>query len=123
MGILIVTVTTLKPNLGVVQYPDLRKIQVADLPGLIEGASYNLGMGHKFLKHVERTKIILMVADIQGFQLTPAQKHRNCIETVILLNKVRLGLFSFIYLFLKALILKIHFRLAGIRIIQPRISK
>lgn len=79
--------TTLRPNLGIVHYPDLRQIQVADLPGLIEGASYNLGMGHKFLKHVERTKIILMVVDVNGFQLNPAQKYRNGVETVILLNK------------------------------------
>ncbi len=61
--------TTIKPNLGHLAYPDQRLIQMADLPGLIEGAHYNVGMGHKFLKHVERTKMMLFVVDIGGFQV------------------------------------------------------
>ncbi|KAL0277596.1 UNVERIFIED_CONTAM: hypothetical protein PYX00_004829 [Menopon gallinae] len=79
--------TTLKPNLGVLKYDDLRQITMADLPGLIEGASMNIGMGHKFLKHVERTSVLLMVVDIDGFQYAPHLPHRSCIETIILLNK------------------------------------
>ena len=51
--------TTIKPNLGHLSYPDLRVITMADLPGLIEGSHKNLGMGHKFLKHVERTKLLV----------------------------------------------------------------
>ncbi|XP_063988911.1 GTP-binding protein 10 homolog [Diachasmimorpha longicaudata] len=79
--------TTVRPNLGVVQYPDMREIAVADLPGLIEGAHVNVGMGHKFLKHLERCKILVFVVDIQGFRLSVHRTFRNCLETVILLNK------------------------------------
>ncbi|XP_063728407.1 GTP-binding protein 10-like, partial [Symsagittifera roscoffensis] len=61
--------TTLHPNVGHVRYGDLRQISVADTPGLIEGASENIGLGHRFLKHVERTKMLAYVADVEGFQL------------------------------------------------------
>lgn len=57
--------TTLSPNLGVVKTSD-NTFVVADLPGLIEGASEGVGLGHKFLKHVERTKIIAHVIDMAG---------------------------------------------------------
>ncbi|MGI6325244.1 MAG: GTPase ObgE [Bacilli bacterium] len=56
--------TTLVPNLGVVQLNDGRSFVVADLPGLIEGASKGVGLGDEFLKHVERTKIIAHVIDM-----------------------------------------------------------
>ena len=57
--------TTLSPNLGVVKTND-NTFVVADLPGLIEGASEGIGLGHKFLKHVERTKIIAHVIDMSS---------------------------------------------------------
>lgn len=57
--------TTLSPNLGVVQTKD-NNFVIADLPGLIEGASEGVGLGHKFLKHVERTKIIAHVIDMSA---------------------------------------------------------
>ncbi|XP_050514321.1 GTP-binding protein 10 [Diabrotica virgifera virgifera] len=79
--------TTVKPNVGILMYPDHRQISMADLPGLIEGAHLNKGMGHQFLKHIERTKLILMVVDINGFQLSPQYPHRSCLETVMLLIK------------------------------------
>lgn len=79
--------TTIKPNLGHIEFSDLRKITVADLPGLIEGAHYNVGMGHRFLKHVERTSMLLFVVDVCGFQLSPTAVHRNAVETVALLNR------------------------------------
>ncbi|PNF37440.1 GTP-binding protein 10 [Cryptotermes secundus] len=79
--------TTLRPNIGVLEYSDHRQITMADLPGLIEGAHMNIGMGHSFLKHVERTKLLLLVADIQGFQLGPQYPYRSCLDTVVLLNK------------------------------------
>ncbi|KAG7242245.1 hypothetical protein INR49_024291 [Caranx melampygus] len=53
--------TTLKPEIGKLMYKDYKQISVADLPGLIEGAHINKGMGHKFLKHVERTRQLLFV--------------------------------------------------------------
>lgn len=56
--------TTLTPQLGVVETPDHRDFVIADLPGLIEGASEGLGLGHEFLRHVERTRVIVHVIDM-----------------------------------------------------------
>jgi GTP-binding protein len=53
--------TTLTPNLGVVESEDGRRLIIADIPGLIEGASQGLGLGHKFLKHVERTRFLVHI--------------------------------------------------------------
>ena len=60
--------TTLNPNLGVVKTIDNRSFVVADLPGLIEGASKGAGLGDKFLRHIERTKIICHVIDMSGVE-------------------------------------------------------
>ena len=60
--------TTLNPNLGVVKLKDHRSFVMADLPGLIEGASEGAGLGHKFLKHASRTKIIAHILDMGGFE-------------------------------------------------------
>ena len=59
-------------------------------PGLIEGASYNLGMGHRFLKHVERCSILLFIVDINGFQFKADSPHRSAVDTVRLLCQVSL---------------------------------
>ena len=60
--------TTLNPNLGVIKLKDHRDFVIADLPGLIEGASEGVGLGHKFLKHAMRTKIIAHVIDMGSFE-------------------------------------------------------
>ncbi len=60
--------TTLSPNLGVVKLKDNRSFVMADLPGLIEGASEGAGLGEKFLKHAMRTKIIAHVIDMGSFE-------------------------------------------------------
>ncbi len=60
--------TTLSPNLGVVRTIDGRTFTVADLPGLIEGASEGLGLGDKFLKHIERTRLIAHIIDMSAIE-------------------------------------------------------
>lgn len=60
--------TTLSPNLGVVDTGDQRSFVMADLPGLIEGASAGVGLGHQFLRHVERTRVIVHVIDMASIE-------------------------------------------------------
>ena len=53
----------LKPNLGVVDLDEGQGFVIADIPGLIEGASEGIGLGHEFLKHIERTKVMIHMVD------------------------------------------------------------
>ena len=73
--------TTLNPNLGVCKASDGRSFVMADLPGLIEGASQGEGLGDKFLRHIERTKVIAHVIDMSGSEM------RDPYEDYILINK------------------------------------
>jgi len=58
--------TTLNPMVGVVEFPKFRRCTVADIPGLIEGAHENRGLGHEFLRHITRCKLLLFVIDMAG---------------------------------------------------------
>lgn len=58
--------TTLHPMVGIIEFDDFTRISIADVPGLIDGAHDNIGLGHSFLKHIERTKILLFVIDMSG---------------------------------------------------------
>lgn len=72
--------TTLTPNLGVVKASDGRSFVMADLPGLIEGASQGEGLGDKFLKHIERTKVIAHVIDMSASELRDPYEDYNLIN-------------------------------------------
>jgi len=61
--------TTLEPNLGIVKYKNYQSFTVADIPGIIEGASQGKGLGHQFLRHIERTRIILFLIEITSENL------------------------------------------------------
>lgn len=73
--------TTLKPNLGIVQYRDFRSFVMADIPGIIEGAAEGKGLGHYFLRHIERNAVLLF--------LVPADSADIRKEYEILLNELR----------------------------------
>lgn len=72
--------TTLKPNLGIVEYRDFRSFVMADIPGIIEGAAEGKGLGHYFLRHIERNSILLF--------LIPADSNDISKEYKILLNEL-----------------------------------
>ncbi len=73
--------TTLSPNLGVVDLPDAKGFVIADIPGLIEGASEGIGLGHEFLRHIERTKVIVHIVD------AASTEGRDPIEDIYAINK------------------------------------
>jgi GTP-binding protein len=58
--------TTLHPQIGIVEYQDFYRLTVCDVPGLIEGAHRNVGLGHSFLRHIERCKILVLLLDMAG---------------------------------------------------------
>ncbi|MGA2242373.1 MAG: GTPase Obg [Verrucomicrobiota bacterium] len=58
--------TTLHPQIGIVEYADWHRLTVCDVPGLIEGAHRNVGLGHAFLRHIERCKILVLLLDMAG---------------------------------------------------------
>lgn len=73
--------TTLNPNLGVVDLEGTGGFVIADIPGLIEGASEGIGLGHEFLRHIERTKVIIHIVDAAGTE------GRDPIEDIYAINK------------------------------------
>ena len=73
--------TTLNPNLGVVDLDDAKGFVIADIPGLIEGASEGIGLGHEFLRHIERTKLMIHIVD------AASTEGRDPIEDIYAINK------------------------------------
>ena len=58
--------TTLTPQIGILEYSDWKRLTVCDVPGLIEGAHMNVGLGHAFLRHIQRCKILVLLLDMAG---------------------------------------------------------
>lgn len=69
--------TTLEPQLGVLRFDTLDQCIIADIPGLIEGAHAGAGLGHKFLRHIERTRILLHLVDSSGLEQDPLDQYRT----------------------------------------------
>lgn len=67
--------TTLEPNIGVVQMPNGRSFVLADMPGLIEGAGEGKGLGHEFLRHIKRCRVLIHVIDMSGAERNPVEDY------------------------------------------------
>jgi len=80
--------TTLHPIVGVVDFPGYRRATIADIPGLIEGAHRNVGLGHDFLRHITRCQLLLFVLDIAGSEgRTPIEDLQNLRREIDLYDK------------------------------------
>jgi GTP-binding protein len=78
--------TTLVPHLGVVQIDDFRTFVVADIPGLIEGAHEGRGLGDQFLKHVERTRLLVHMIDVSSETRDPVSDYKTVVNELSLFN-------------------------------------
>jgi len=83
--------TTLEPNLGVVQLPGHRRMVVADMPGLIEGAHQGVGLGHRFLRHVERTHVLIHMLDVAALEGRDPMQDFACVNEELRLHDARLA--------------------------------
>ena len=73
--------TTLHPQIGIVEYEDFYRLTVCDVPGLIEGAHRNVGLGHQFLRHIERCKVLVLLLDMAGTDnRAPWEDYQNLLK-------------------------------------------
>jgi GTP-binding protein len=83
--------TTLHPQIGVIEYPDGHRLLMADIPGLIEGASENKGLGHRFLKHIERCALLVLIVDMAGTDARdPRDDYKHLLRELELYDKTLL---------------------------------
>src|SRR5881227_2215703 len=79
--------TTLHPIVGVIEFPGYRRVTIADIPGLIEGAHRGLGLGHEFLRHITRCRVLVFVVDIAGSEgRNPVEDLKNLRREIDLYN-------------------------------------
>jgi len=79
--------TTLTPNVGILIYPDFKRVRVADIPGLIEGAASGRGLGHDFLRHIERCRLLIIIVDMAGVDgRKPHDDYRQLLKELELYN-------------------------------------
>jgi len=83
--------TTLEPMIGVIEYPDFSRVTVADIPGLIEGAHEGVGLGHEFLRHIERCRVLLFVIDMSGQEGRDPRDDYAQLRTEVSLYQKELG--------------------------------
>ena len=88
--------TTLNPMVGVVEFPKYRRCTVADIPGLIEGAHENRGLGHEFLRHITRCKLLLFVIDMAGSEMRDPIEDLQTLRTEIKLYDEDLSKFEWL---------------------------
>jgi len=73
--------TTLHPQIGIVEYSDFFRLTVCDVPGLIEGAHLNVGLGHKFLRHIQRCRLLVILLDMAGMDgRAPWDDYKNLLK-------------------------------------------
>ncbi len=82
--------TTLNPVLGTIIFEDYTRLRIADIPGLIEGAHDGVGLGHAFLRHVERSAYLLYVLDTAGVDGRKAEDDYHCLREELRLHDARL---------------------------------
>jgi GTPase len=79
--------TTLRPVIGTIDYPDFSSLRMADIPGLIEGAHENVGLGHDFLRHIVRCRMLLIVLDMAGVDgRDPREDYKQLLKELELYN-------------------------------------
>ena len=84
--------TTLHPQIGIVEYGDFHRLTVCDVPGLIDGAHRNVGLGHEFLRHIERCKVLVLLLDMAGEDgRTPWDDYKHLLSELELYDSALLG--------------------------------
>lgn len=79
--------TTLHPQVGIMEYADFKRLTVCDVPGLIEGAHMNMGLGHSFLRHIQRCKVLCILVDMAGTDArNPWDDYRNLLKELELFD-------------------------------------
>src|SRR5688572_7993123 len=84
--------TTLHPQIGIIEYPEEHeRVTLADIPGLIEGAHENKGLGHQFLRHIERCRLLLLIVDMAGIDgRDPGEDYRHLLKELELYDSALL---------------------------------